>query len=154
MAIAWSRISSKVIAYPPQLWRLGRGSAMSLSVGPRGNARRKYTRNREAWPAKVSRAVEPLTGGRSGSRWHVSATGTWPVALGRLHARPPEHGPCPPRREPPAAVDPRPRLPMLPAGLRQPRGADEPSEHGYDHQSSPPHRMRLLSGLNLAKPKN
>src|SRR5262249_43734337 len=31
------------------------------------------------------------TMGRTGSRWHVSETGTWPVALGHLHAQPPEH---------------------------------------------------------------
>src|SRR5919197_1199344 len=33
MAIALSSISSKVIAHPPQLWRLGSGSATSISVG-------------------------------------------------------------------------------------------------------------------------
>jgi hypothetical protein len=35
--------------------------------------------------------------------------------------------------------------PMPTAGLRQPRGAGEQSEHGQDHQSSPPHRGLLLS---------
>src|SRR5215813_6530498 len=82
MAIAWSRISSKVIAHPPPLWRLGPGSAMSVTMGLIRNAHREYTRNLAEWQAKVPRAAGPLTWGRSGSRWNVSETGTWPVALG------------------------------------------------------------------------
>jgi hypothetical protein len=31
---------------------------------------------------------------------------------------------------------------MAAAGLGQPRGANEQSEHGQDHQSSPPHRVQ------------
>jgi hypothetical protein len=41
---------------------------------------------------------------------------------------------------------------MPAAGLHQPRGADEESEHGHDHQQSRHHRVLLLSGMPVHLP--
>ena len=66
MAIAWSRISLKVIANPPGLRRLCQGSAASVKLWSLGKEHGEYTRNPEEGQEKVHDAADPLTLERSG----------------------------------------------------------------------------------------
>jgi hypothetical protein len=78
------------MADPPRFWRLGQARAKSVMRGCIRNAHREYISKMEEWQEKLHRAARAVVLGHEKAAETVSEERKWPVALGHLHALPPE----------------------------------------------------------------
>jgi hypothetical protein len=78
------------MADPPTLWYVCHDSATYVEVGSLWKTHGEYIRNRQEWQKKLPRSTGAVVLGQEKAADMVSEERKRPVALGHLHALPPE----------------------------------------------------------------